>query len=585
MEDGGALRKAWGLAPREYQLRDQNGDLVEVPGYDFCEALLLPGAKVLRSLDGLPMMAIRSYGLGTVLWLAFDPVGFTSNEPEIREQLWNGLLRPANFMAESLRPDSQLLLEEIQQQLLGYSIPPFRTLGIYLAAYVLCAIILLLACTRAKHPAIGWGLVCLLGIGFTLAIVTHAHNLSANQPQRQLNRIALRVWDGAPGPQTTFANLTCRDDITLDLAIDNATGFLFPSPAKTSVESSETALERARLLVGTNANQTSLMRLTLQENRPRAANWIQASSQLETPLGTSLPVLRVAPDGALELPEWTVPEELRPFNRALLLLPGAIQTLNSSGSQLTGIARDAVENDTVLVQVREYLAARQLRSPAVCLVSIARSAEVAPDVQIQSAAGGFQTYDYTLTVIPATLEWPAEGETFTIPAELTWMAVDNNSYLASAWAFGECTGLSFTATVANAGSSAAPNARRSRIAVPVCLPPTAPAGELLRADVQYSLLENSTYMDVQPRIYRDDADMEGIAPVSATAQGCRFTDEAHFAYDPGRARFTVHFLPVPTSSQPSADQETGNTSSREATWWLYDVHAALVFRRTPSSVQ
>ena len=576
MEDGNDLRKAWGLQPREYQRRNANGDLVEVFGYDFQEVALADDATVLKRLDNLPMAVLRPYGLGTVLWTAFNPVDLTDNEPELRVPLWNFLLRHANHISPSRRPDSQLLLEGIQQQLLGYSIPPFRTLGIYLIVYVLCAVLLLVVSARLRHPATGWGLVCLLGIVMTFIVVFHAHNLSANQPHRQINCISLRTWDGAPGPQTDFINLASRADTTLDLRLDNSIGFLFPSPPKLSVESTETALERSRLLVHTDGLQTSLVRVTLQENRPRSANWNLASRELETPPQAELPILEVAADGALRLREWAVPASLCPFNRALLMLPSAIEPLNCAGDRITGIAQDTVENDTVFVQVREYLAARQLRTPSLCLISIQRSDAPDTDVQIECEDGAFHSYDYLLTLVPLKVQWPTQGDTFTIPAKLTWMPLDSNSLLGHAWSYGKCTGLSLASAYSD---SDAQLSRRSRVAVPIAIPPTAPVGEFASANVQYSLLENSTAMDIATRVF-DAAGNTSTAPTATTPQSSSFGADAAMGYDPELARFTVTFVPVRTSPSAGLTQEQGSSSSsREQNWWLNQARAELVFRR------
>ena len=576
LEDGNALRQAWGLQPREYQRRDDNGDLLEVPSYDFQEVAVAPDATILKYLgdSGLPMAVLRPYGLGTVLWLAFDPIDLTANELDVRATLWNFILRHANFVPTSLRPDSQLLLENIQQQLLGYSIPPFRTLGIYLTLYVVAAVLLLGVCAKLHHPATGWGLVCLLGLAMTFAIVAHAHNLSANQPQRQVNAITLRTWDGAPGPQTTFANLASREDTTLDLRLDNADGFLFPSPPKPSVESTETALERSRLLVSTDGRLTSLVRLNLQENRPRAANWFLASRDLETPPKGELPILQIAPDGTLSLDEWNVPEELQPFSRALLMLPSAIHPLNTTGGRLIGIAQEALENDTVFVQVREYLAASQLRSPALCLVSIRRADMPDAAVQVECEDGEFGAYDYLLTLVPLKLQWPTQGDSFTVPADLTWMTIDGNSLLARSWSFGKCTGLS----LATAFGGDEKQARRNRLPVAIAFPPTVPAGEFLGAEVQYSILENSSVADIAVRVY-DPAGANGVEPTATAPQSSVFGPQAASGYDSELARFTVNFVPVPTSSQPIGENSELGSSSREQSWWLNQARAAITFRR------
>ncbi|MBO4619847.1 MAG: hypothetical protein J5654_07020 [Victivallales bacterium] len=577
-EDGNVLRQAWGLPKREYQRRDENGDLIEIPGYDFQEVAVAADATVLKRLDSLPMAVIRPYGLGTVLWLAFDPVDLTDNELEIRATLWNFILRHANHIPRSRRPDTQLLLEGVQQQLLGYSIPPFRTLGIYLVVYLVCAFLLLALCARLHHPATGWGLVCLLGILMTFVIATHAHNLSADQPHRQINSIALRTWDGAPGPQIAYATLASREDTVLNLSLDNGTAFLFPSPPKPSVESTETALERSHLLVDTDGKKTALMRVNLQENRPRSANWFIASRELETPPQSALPTLEIAPDGALGIAEWTIPESLRPFNRALLLLPSAIQPLNHNGERITGIAKDTVENDTVFVQVREFLAARQLRAPAICLVAIRRETATDPEVQIDCEAGAFDTYDYLLTLVPLRLQWPVQGNTFTIPPELTWMTIDSNSYLARVWSFGKCTGLSL-ATV-SAGDGGDQQSRRSRVPVPIAFPPTAPIGEFQSANVQFSLQENSSLVDIVTRVYSPSGD-NLAEPTAITPQSSSFGADASLGLDPALARFTVTFVPVPTTSASVEDPlGQGSSSSREQAWWLNQARAALVFRRT-----
>ena len=576
LEDGNALRQAWGLPMREYQRRDENGDLIEVPEYDFQEVAVADDATVLKRLGSLPMAVIRPYGMGTVLWLAFDPVDLTDNELEIRATLWNFILRHANHIPRSRRPDTQLLLEGVQQQLLGYSIPPFRTLGIYLVIYLVCAFLLLALCARLHHPATGWGLVCLLGILMTFIIATHAHNLSADQPHRQINSIALRIWDGAPGPKITYANLASREDTVLNLSLDNGTAFLFPSPPKPSVESTETALERSHLLVDTDGNKTALMRVNLQENRPRSVNWFQASHELETPPQSTLPTLEIAPDGTLSIADWTIPEGLRPFSRALLLLPSAIQPLNHNGDRLTGIAKDAVENDTVFVQVCEYLAARQLRTPAICLVAIRRETAMDPEIQIDCEDGEFDTYDYLLTLIPLRLQWPAQSTTFTIPPELTWMTMDSNSYLARVWSYGKCIGLSL-ATVGGEDQQS----KRSRVPVPIAFPPTAPVGELQSANVQFSLQENSTLVDIVTRVYDASGD-NAVEPTATTPQSSSFGANASLGLDPALARFTVTFVPVPTTSSSGEDSflSQGSSSSREQTWWLNQARAALVFRRT-----
>ena len=575
MEDGNALRKAWGFPAREYQWRDDNGDLLTVQGFDFQEVVMAEDATVLADLDGLPMMALRQYGLGMVLWLAFDPMEFCHNEPETRFAVWNSLMRHATFVPRSRRADSQLLLEGIQQQLLGYSIPPFRTLGHYLLAYVIGAAILLLVCIRLHHPAIGWGLVCLFGLVMTLVIVFHAHNLSANQPQRQINSISLAVWDGAPGPCVEHANLASRSDTSLSMGLDGGVGFLFPQPPKPSMESLETALEQNRLLINASANAVGLPHFSLQENRPRAVNWHLASHELETPPQAELPILEVANDGTCRLAEWSVPETLRPFNRALLMLPGAIHTLANTETKLAGIAGDAVENDTVLVQIREYLATRLLRVPAVCLVSIRRLSAVKEKLEIQCEDGEFGSYEYRLTLIPVRISWPAEGDTFTVPADLTWMALDMNSALSRFWEFGKCSGIPLSAAAHPDQESQRYNSHH-RIPVNVEFPPTIPAGTLCGADIRYDLIENSSATDIQIRLF-DRATDQVIEPLSETPKNSLFGEAAAQACDPGHARLTVTFIPVTTSA--AADGQDGPLSNREQIWWLDQVQASLVFRR------
>ena len=574
LEDANALRKAWGFPARKYQWRDDNGDLQEVPSYDFQEVIVAEDATLLADMNGLPMMVLRQYGLGMVLWLAFDPMAFCHNEPETSIPLWNAFLRHATFIARSRRPDTQRMLEGIQQQLLGYSIPSFSTLGYYLLAYVIGAVILLVVCSKLNRPATGWGLVCLFGIILTFIIVRHAHDLSANQPQRQLNTISVAIWDGAPGPCVDYANFASRSDTSLGLELDGGMGFLFPSPPKTSLESNETALEQNRLLVNTKANGVGINHLSLQENRPRSINWYLASHELETPAQAELPALEIATDGSYRLVEWDVPEALQPFNRALLLMPSAIQTLASSGAKLTGIAGTAVENDTVLVQVQEFLAARQLRVPAVCLVSILQRPAVKETLKIQCEDGEFSSYEYRLTLIPTRLVWPADGDTFTVPADLTWMALDTNSALARSWEFGKCKGIPLAVTHASMEEQL--HNRRNRLSVNIELPPAIPAGTLCGADVHYNLVENSSAADIQVRLF-DQATDQVITPVASTPQNSQFGAEAAQAYDSAHARFTVNFIPVATAG--SSENQEGSSSNREQTWWLNQVQAALVFRR------
>ena len=574
LDDGNALRKAWGFPPREYAWRDENGDLAKVPGYDFQEVIVPEDSTILSTMDGRPMMVLRQYGLGMVLWTAFDPMEFAYYEPETSIPLWNSILRHASFVSLSRRPDSQLLLENIQNQLLGYSIPPFRTLGFYLLAYVLGAAILLAVFTRIHRPATGWGMICLLGIIMTFVIVIHAHNLSANQPDRQLNTVTIAVWDGAPGPSIHYANLASRSDISLDLQLDGATGFLFPRAEKTSVDSATTALEQNRLLVNADADTIALNRLSLQENRPRAANWQLASRELETPQKAELPTLEIAADGAMRLLEWNVPDTLCPFNRALLMLPGAMKTLSNSDTSLTGIADNAVENDTVLVQVREFLSARLLRVPAVCLVSILRKDTPGEECKIVCQGGDFSTYEYRITLIPLHLSWPTTGDTFTVPPELTWMSLDMNSTLARYWKHGKCTGLLFSATYS--ASDEQRYSRRNRVPVNVELPFCIPSGTLCGANIHHGLVENSTSSDVQVCLFDQKTD-QPIEPLSSSPQNSQFGEESAKAFDAANARLAVNFIPVSTSAQDDIQENAHST--REQTWWVNQVQATLVFRR------
>ena len=117
--------------------------------------------------------------------------------------------------------------------------------------------------------------------------------------------------------------------------------------------------------------------------------------------------------------------------------------------------------------------------------------------------------------------------------------------------------------------------------MPIAFPPTAPVGELQSANVQFSLQENSTLVDIVTRVYDASGD-NAVEPTATTPQSSSFGANASLGLDPALARFTVTFVPVPTTSSSGEDSflSQGSSSSREQTWWLNQARAALVFRRT-----
>ncbi len=576
LEDGNALRRLWGGKPRKYPLRNAFGE--PLPGsereYALAVAEALPEATVLAEMDGMPMIAMRRLGLGTVLWLAFDPLLLAEREVDLRPVLNNFFLRHCNFTPPDARRDAARELDGLRQQLLGYRIPPFRTLGWYLFCYVALGAACLVAGWKLRHPAVGWGAATVLALVLTGVILVHARRLTAGQPARSLSRVEVRVWDGAFGPAASYAYLVSREDsrATADGRLSQCF-FLSDGPARPKDDKSVGHFEGMLLPLESAGRRIGIPGMRLQQNRPRPVAWKESTDDYgaqERP--EALPAVAVTAEGALEWKEWAIPEALRPASRAMLVMPGAILPLANRADAVTGMDSSRVETDTVFVAARAYLEALELRTPALALVQVAAGAP--PDKLAFKADGGeFSCYTYRMTLVPVRVEWPASGPVV-IPPELTWFGVPRVSTLARVFRNGAI------------GEVSVENNAFLESALQVDFYPFVPAAAKAPAKVRFlprldtSSLEGDIVLKTgSADPVRRDAGTGAVEYEAAPGAAEPFADyNPLFRRIPLRAVYEARGA-APGGAQAAPTNEEAAVRNRQNAWSMRALNAAITFAR------
>ncbi|NMA43702.1 MAG: hypothetical protein GX946_10025, partial [Oligosphaeraceae bacterium] len=419
------LRQAFNLRKSESDpKRDRNGDLLPILKHDILEVLEPENSKVIMRLQESPLLCISQPGMGQSIGLCFDPFIVAAADVELRREIWNTLINYSNYLPASMRSDSTARLNETLQQLHGYEIPSVKVVVRIFICYVLSAIIILSVSFYYKKASLGWLILCLFGLFYTLGIFFKAGRIAANQPMRSFTAVTTTVWDGNLGCTIGNGNLSAKIDCRPSLHSSALDYFLGP-PARSFSYEGGTAIAASPLHITSDQQNISLERIALQQYRPRGLNW-KLRSKNHGLDQADLPQLLVDTRG-LQLKPWQVPEHLLDAQKAVLVLPSDLIALRLSNGMVSNETRfEGVEADLLYLSVCRYIRSLNLPVPALCLLS-SRSSKQSRLMQIKDDTHDFSEYDYHLEFIPLQIQ-PVETSYMLTP-ELFKLSIPPKSLL------------------------------------------------------------------------------------------------------------------------------------------------------------
>jgi hypothetical protein len=434
------VRRCFGLAPATPPLRDANGDLLPPVLQTVLEVMTPERSKVLVQQANRPLVCLGQAGLGNLIGLCFDPFLVCKAEPELTQPIWNTLIRYSNYLPQTMQPDGTARVNETLQHLQGYVIPPVSEILHIFLLYVVSAILILGIAFHFKHPALGWCILCIFGLFYTLFIFRKAGRIAVNQPEHSFTAISMTLWDGnqsiLSGTGNLFSKTDCRPTITA-----NANRNFFLPQSRSSEHEGGTALAPTPLHITTDWAQTLLERISLQQYRPRTLCW-QASSQNHGLDAAVLPQLTSGENG-LQLQAWKIPEHLKNAKRAILVLPGGLVPLQLLDGEVTGTIRrfEAMEADLVFLSASAGIRALRLPNPTLCLIST-RITEKCDLLGIDNGKEHFSGYNYHLEFIP--LETTAPTGNFLIDSAFITIDIPPKSILRQYFRLGEFSDIEGT---------------------------------------------------------------------------------------------------------------------------------------------
>ena len=433
-----ALRQSFDLSPAAPPLRDANGDLLPSVLQTVLEVMTPEQSTVLVQQANRPLICIGQAGLGNLIGLCFDPFLICKADPELTQPLWNTLIRYSNHLPQTMQPDGTARVNETLQHLQGYVIPPVSAILRIFLLYMVSAILILGIAFHFKRPALGWCILCIFGLFYTLFIFRKAGRIAVNQPEHSFTSISTTVWDGNQSALCGTGNLFSKSDCRPTISADAKWNFLMPQ-SRSSEHEGGTALAPSPLHIMTDWKQTRLERISLQQYRPRTLCWL-SSSQNHGLDAAELPQLAPGKNG-LQLQAWKIPEHLKGVRRAVLVLPGDLVPLQLLNGEITSTTRrfEGMEADLVFLSASAYIRALRLPNPTLCLIST-HITEECDRIDIDNGKERFSGYDYHLEFIPLKITAPKGS--FSIDPGFITMDIPPKSILRQYFRFGEFSEIS-----------------------------------------------------------------------------------------------------------------------------------------------
>lgn len=432
------IRQSFNLPPAPPALRDTNGDLISPVQQTMLEILTPDHSTVLVQQANRPLICIGQAGLGNLIGLCFDPFRICKADKELTLPIWNTLIRYSNHLPPATQPDGTARLNETLQHLQGYVIPPVSEILHIFLLYLIIAILVLGLSFHYKRPALGWCILCIFGLFYTLFIFRKAGRIAINQPEHCFTAISTTVWDGNHGSLSGTGNLFSKTDCRPTLAADINRNFFLPQEYSREHEGG-TALAPTPLHITADWKKILLERISLQQYRPRTLCWMSSSENhgLDT---AELPQL-IPGENGLQLTPWQIPEHLRNAQRAVLVLPGNLLPLQLLNGTVSNDPRrfDGMEADLVFLSASAYIRALRLPNPALCLIS-ARITEECDLLDIDNGKERFSGYNYHLEFIPLNIA-AAEGK-WTIDSAFITLDIPPKSMLRQYFRHGEFSDIS-----------------------------------------------------------------------------------------------------------------------------------------------
>lgn len=419
------LRQAFNLKEAEQApSRDQNGDLLPPLKHDFLEVLEPEQSQVIMRTQERALLCISQKGLGQSIGLCFDPFIASRADQELLREVWNTLLSYSNYLPVNMRPDSRARLNETLQQLQGYEIPSVKVILRIFLLYFLCAIVILSIFFHYKKAALGWLVLCLFGLLYTLGIFLKASRIAVDQPQRSFTAVTTTLWDGNQGASSGNGNLFAKVDCRPDLR-GSALDFFLAPPSRSFEHDGATAIAASPLHITSDWKNISLERIALQQYRPRSLNWSLRSKNHGLDQA-ELPRLLLTAQG-MQLEAWQAPEHLQDAQRAIMLLPSDIVALQFNRAVASSETRfEGMEADLLYLAVSGYIRSLNLPAPALCLLAN-RSSRESGLLHIKDGKHDFSEYDYHLEFVP--LQICLAEENCLIPPELFKLSIPPRSLL------------------------------------------------------------------------------------------------------------------------------------------------------------
>jgi len=428
-----SLRQSFELPAKPPILRDDNGDLLAPVLQELLEVLSPENSTVLLRQEGRPLFCLGQAGLGSVLALCFDPFKLGKADPDLLLPIWNTIIRYSNHLPSVMQPDGTARLNETLQHLQGYVIPPVNEILYIFLLYAACGILILTVCFYLKRPALGWGILCVFGLCYTLFIFRKAQNIAVNQPDRCFTAISTGIWDGSYGSLCGTGNLFAKSDCRPTVTANAVRTFFLP-PARSTEHEGGTAIAPSPLHITTNWENSSLENISIQQYRPRTLSWMRSSGK-DGQNKAALPELLITENG-FQLQPWQIPANLNNAQRAVLVLPGDVLPLDLHNGMISSSKHhfDGMEADLVFLSACKYIQTLRLPNPALCLIS----ARITPCWELFDIDNGeeeFSGYDYHLEFIPVTV--PQVSVNYSINPEFITLDIPPKSILRQYYQHGE----------------------------------------------------------------------------------------------------------------------------------------------------
>lgn len=401
-ENFNIVRNAFMLPEISFQERDSNGDLLEKDSYKILEALALPGTTKISEQTDRCLIFFGQNGLGRVTLLGFNPFIISHQDDELRSKIWSMVIAHSFHLPINMSQDKISRLNETLQLLQGYVIPPVSVVLKIFLFYLLIAVLILFVSFHYKKQAVGWLILCIVSVFYTMFIFKKAESIVKNQPKRSFTAVTSTLWDGNYGSQNGTASLFVKADCRPTLKAKLIDNYIMPT-AKSRDYEGGTALTASPLHITDDTKYSSLEKIALQQYRPRVFSWCRSSlNHGANP--AELPVLNIE-ENDLRLEEWEIPENFKNINRAVLLLPNELINLSINANKISGSQRrfDALETDLLFTAACKYLSALRIPNPTLCLVTNNRNKE-SKIFNITNGKETFEESQFHFDLIPVNVK-------------------------------------------------------------------------------------------------------------------------------------------------------------------------------------